>query len=177
MRTTDGLGLAPTDGAIQSSWGQDRSANRDSGFSAIELLVVIIVIAALVAIAVPSLLSSRKAANEGIARPRLSAIAAAEATYRSTLGRNRYATFAQLRSTVVGGVSLISPQEVDTSGNPLPIGGWTVTQLEAPTDTTFGVGIKAPGSTNSYCVFEDAVVRVACAGCQCTRSSAPAYSN
>ncbi|HYL97813.1 MAG TPA: prepilin-type N-terminal cleavage/methylation domain-containing protein [Blastocatellia bacterium] len=154
--------------------------SRERGFSAIELLVVIIIIAILAAIVVPSLLQSKRAANETIVKARLSNAAAAESTYRSSLGRNTYASLLQLRTTTLGGVSLLPSTEMDASGNALTYGGWTIGQLESPTTTTFGIGMTAAPSTqgkNRYCVFEDGVVRSACATCQCTRTSNPISTN
>ncbi|MGH9826040.1 MAG: type II secretion system protein, partial [Blastocatellia bacterium] len=147
---------------------------KERGFSAIELLVVIVVIAILAAIVVPSLVQSKRAANESIVKARLSNAAAAESTYRASLGRNTYATLVQLRATTLGGPSLLPPTEMDQNGNALTNGGWTIQQLETPTTTTFGIGMTAAATTQSksrYCVFEDGVVRSDCSTCQCTRNS------
>jgi type IV pilus assembly protein PilA len=56
------------------------------GFSLIELLVVVIIIAIIAAIAIPSLLASRRAANEGSAISSLRVIHSAEATWHATTG-------------------------------------------------------------------------------------------
>jgi len=67
------------------------------GFSLIELLVVVIIIAIIAAIAIPSLLASRRAANEGSAISSLRIYHSAQATWYSTTGAtNVYATQAQL---------------------------------------------------------------------------------
>ena len=155
---------------------------KEHGFTLPEILIVIIIIMIILAFAIPNLFSSRKAANEGLVKPRLASAAAAQATYKSTLGRNTYATLAQLRSTVVGNVPLISPTEVDASGQPISDGGWIIGELEQPTANTFGLGMRPAGASTErlYCVFEDGVIRVVQCGsgqCNCTRSSSPVAKN
>ena len=72
---------------------------RSEGFTLIELLIVIAVIAILAALAIPNLLSSRKAANETAAIAQLKTISSAEETYKIRgLGGNNYATLAQLET-------------------------------------------------------------------------------
>ena len=81
-----------------------------AGFTLIELLVVVIMIAIIAAIAIPSLLASRRAANEAAVVQSIRSVGSAEATYFGTSGGNaRYATLNQLSgdgmldSTFVGG--------------------------------------------------------------------------
>lgn len=78
------------------------------GFSLIELLVVVIIIGIIAAIAIPNLLSSRRAANEASAVSSLRTIHSAQATFQATNGSgNTYATTLPLLGTGVGGAGLI----------------------------------------------------------------------
>ena len=61
------------------------------GFSLIELLIVVVIIGIIAAIAIPNLLASRRAANEGSAVSSLRTIHGAQMTYAATLGQGDYA--------------------------------------------------------------------------------------
>jgi prepilin-type N-terminal cleavage/methylation domain-containing protein len=75
------------------------------GFSLVELLVVVIIIAIVAAIAIPNLLASRRAANEASAINSLRTIHGAQSTYLSLLGNN--SAYADL--TALSGAGLLDP--------------------------------------------------------------------
>ena len=70
--------------------------SKQTGFSMIELLIVVVVILVIAAIAIPNLIRSRMAANEASAVASLRAINTSQVVYQSTYGPSFAANLGQL---------------------------------------------------------------------------------
>ena len=67
------------------------------GFSLIELLIVVVIIGIIAAIAIPNLLASRRAANEGSAVSAMRTLHGAQITYQSTSGAGNFGAASDLK--------------------------------------------------------------------------------
>jgi prepilin-type N-terminal cleavage/methylation domain-containing protein len=135
------------------------TARLSAGFSLIELLVTVAIIGIVAAIAIPNLLASKRAANEGSAQYSLRTIHSCEITYFATIGAATYGTIPELR------VQLLTDQVLGTGTK----SGYNF--VANPTDpsvqpalyyaTAVPVVVSGPGKTGTrrFGVTEDGAIR------------------
>lgn len=133
-----------------------------SGFSLIELLIVILVTSIIAAIAIPNLMAARRNANEASTVSSLRTITSAEVSYRSSIGSGNFATMADLISGGLLDVGFASGSrngynytlnKVDESAGQPPIFNASAIPIK------FGTNGAATGS-RSYYVNESGVIYV-----------------
>ncbi len=123
-------------------------ASLQRGFSLIELLVVVAIILIIAAIAIPSLLNSRIAANEAAAAVTVRTITTASMTYSSTYGNGFPPDLATLGGPAAGPATcnqaVLLDEIITTAPNTKSGFTFAFTSVGAPVTPPAGCG--APGS-------------------------------
>lgn len=167
-----GKGLAkamnPKDGKFR------KLARGNSGFSLIELLIVVAIILIIAAIAIPNLIRSKLAANEASAMESIHAILTASSLYYTTYNNGFPPTLAVLRPTVLATCNQAGLLDPLLANAPSQKSGYTVTYTQENGLVNPPTGCAAPGplgflvaatpisigvtGARSFCTTEDGVI-------------------
>jgi prepilin-type N-terminal cleavage/methylation domain-containing protein len=142
---------------------------KNKGFTLIELMIVVAIIAIIAAIAIPNLLRSRIAANEAAAIGAMRTLSSAQENYRNNSGTNLYGTLAQLSGA--------TPPYIDSALGAGISRGYTIAIVGTPDANAYAATAvpNAVGTTGNRGFFIDSsgVIRYTTDGSAPTVASTP----
>jgi len=137
---------------------RERPSVTTAGFSLIELLITVAIFGIIAAIAIPNLLASRRAANEGSAQYSLRTIHSCEITYFATSGLGEYADIPTLRVNLLTDQILGSGTKSGYNFEAIPTVGIQPALYYATATPIVTSGVGQTG-TRRFGIAEDGVIR------------------